>query len=49
MWEDDPNVDYSAFCKELYFFYGSLIDGCSELFSLKLTVKIVVRRTRSVT
>jgi gamma-glutamylcyclotransferase (GGCT)/AIG2-like uncharacterized protein YtfP len=25
-WEPDPNFDYNAFRKELYFFYGTLMD-----------------------
>ena len=35
-WEDDPNVDYHAFHKELYFFYGSLMDPSTLAHVLKL-------------
>src|SRR5277367_2179248 len=35
-WEDDPNVDYNAFCKELYFFYGALMDLSTLVHVLKL-------------
>jgi hypothetical protein len=35
-WEDDPNVDYNAFRKELYFFYGSLMDPSTLVHVLKL-------------
>ena len=35
-WEDDPNVDYNAFRKELYFFYGSLTNPSMSAHVLKL-------------
>jgi gamma-glutamylcyclotransferase (GGCT)/AIG2-like uncharacterized protein YtfP len=35
-WEDDPNVDYNAFRRELYFFYGSLMDPSTLAHVLKL-------------
>jgi gamma-glutamylcyclotransferase (GGCT)/AIG2-like uncharacterized protein YtfP len=35
-WEDNPNVDYHAFHKELYFFYGSLMDPSTLAHVLKL-------------
>jgi gamma-glutamylcyclotransferase (GGCT)/AIG2-like uncharacterized protein YtfP len=35
-WEGDPNVDYYAFRKELYFFYGSLMDPSTLAHVLEL-------------
>jgi gamma-glutamylcyclotransferase (GGCT)/AIG2-like uncharacterized protein YtfP len=35
-WEDDPIVDYYAFRKELYFFYGSLMDPSTLAHLLEL-------------
>jgi gamma-glutamylcyclotransferase (GGCT)/AIG2-like uncharacterized protein YtfP len=38
-WEDDPNVGYNAFHKELYFFYGSLMDPSTLAHVLKLRAR----------
>lgn len=43
LWEPDPNFDYNAFRKELYFFYGTLMDSSMIAKVLDLKERPVLR------
>jgi hypothetical protein len=43
LWESNPNFDYNAFRKELYFFYGTLMDPSMITKVLDLRERLALR------